>query len=508
MKTLITYILAAILILIGSLTFLYKHLYLHFPLKPKEQVESYVVEIKVSFSPRYNKSIKANLFLPQTNEDYLVVDENFLSRGFGLTTLTEDSNRQAIWTIRKASGVQTLYYRAVIKRNIDSLLTSKEQVPEIVLPEVTEAELNAINTIISVIQQKSADPNTFVTNLIANLNRTDDENIAFLLGRKPDEFKKIQIAKIILNYAKFPARFQNGIILERIGKKISIIPRLEVYFDKKWFSYDIKTGSLSLPMSYFPLWYGDSNLINVTGAEQPKYEIGVESFKEDAIIGLIESGKVAKPFLLDFSLFSLPIDTQAVYRVLIMIPVGAFVIIFFRTIIGIKTFGTFMPVLIGLAFRETQLINGIVFFIILIGAGLLVRFFLDKLNLLIVPRLASILTVIVLIMIFVSIISHKLGFESGLSVALFPMVILSMTIERMSVVWDELGAWQAFKQSISTIFCAAIAFFVMVNPLLEHIVFVFPEVLLIILAFNLILGRYMGYRLLELGRFRSLVKEI
>jgi hypothetical protein len=42
---------------------------------------------------------------------------------------------------------------------------------------------------------------------------------------------------------------------------------------------------------------------------------------------------------------------------------------------------------------------------------------------------------------------------------------------------------------------------------LEHLVFTFPELLLIILAVVLLMGRYTGYRLLELGRFKALTNS-
>jgi hypothetical protein len=38
----------------------------------------------------------------------------------------------------------------------------------------------------------------------------------------------------------------------------------------------------------------------------------------------------------------------------------------------------------------------------------------------------------------------------------------------------------------------------------KHLVFVFPEVLLLVLATTLLIGRYTGYRLMELFRFREL----
>jgi len=54
---------------------------------------------------------------------------------------------------------------------------------------------------------------------------------------------------------------------------------------------------------------------------------------------------------------------------------------------------------------------------------------------------------------------------------------------------------------------ASLAYLVMTYPPLEHLVFVFPELLLVLLGITLILGRYSGYRLTELFRFRALARE-
>ena len=42
---------------------------------------------------------------------------------------------------------------------------------------------------------------------------------------------------------------------------------------------------------------------------------------------------------------------------------------------------------------------------------------------------------------------------------------------------------------------------------LEHLIFTFPEMLLVILSIVLLAGRYTGYRLTELRRFRELSGE-
>ena len=209
--------------------------------------------------------------------------------------------------------------------------------------------------------------------------------------------------------------------------------------------------------------------------------------------------------IVDYSLLRLPVQVQAVYGVMLLVPVGAFLIVLLRNVIGVKTFGTFLPVLVALSFRETKLLAGIVLFVLVVGVGVGLRFLLDRLRLLLVPRLVAVLILVVLALLWISILSYQLGLEVGLSVALFPLVILTIAIERMSIVWEEVGAAEAIQQGVGTLIVAAISYQIMSLDSVEYLVVVFPEVLLILLALVLLLGRYTGYRLFELFRFRGLV---
>ena len=89
-----------------------------------------------------------------------------------------------------------------------------------------------------------------------------------------------------------------------------------------------------------------------------------------------------------------------------------------------------LPVLIALGFRETGLLWGCIFFSILVGLGLGIRFYLERLKLLVVPRLAAIVIVVILLLAILTVISFRLGFERGLSIGIFPIVIMTWTIER------------------------------------------------------------------------------
>ena len=103
------------------------------------------------------------------------------------------------------------------------------------------------------------------------------------------------------------------------------------------------------------------------------YHFAISRSAEMPVTAAIEGGRIRHPLLAEFSLFRLPLETQAIYQILLMVPLGVLLLVIMRNVIGVKTFGTFMPVLIALAFRETQLLWGIVLFCIVVGMGLAVR---------------------------------------------------------------------------------------------------------------------------------------
>ena len=105
---------------------------------------------------------------------------------------------------------------------------------------------------------------------------------------------------------------------------------------------------------------------NRSGSSEIWVAAGALSWCGAVTIAETQAAQIGSPFP-DMSLYGLPIRTQAVYAVLLMVPIGALVMVIMRNLVGIDAFGTFMPVLIALAFRETQLLWGIVLFTMLLS---------------------------------------------------------------------------------------------------------------------------------------------
>jgi hypothetical protein len=113
---------------------------------------------------------------------------------------------------------------------------------------------------------------------------------------------------------------------------------------------------------------------------------------------------------------------------------------------------------------------------------------------------------VIIIFAAIGIASHKLGWQSGHAVLFFPMIILAWTIERMSVLWEEDGPREVLIQGGGSLLTASLAYLVMISPNLEHLIFNFPELLLVLLAIIIMIGSYSGFRLLELGRFEPMTR--
>jgi len=113
---------------------------------------------------------------------------------------------------------------------------------------------------------------------------------------------------------------------------------------------------------------------------------------------------------------------------------------------------------------------------------------------------------VVLLMAALSLISYKLGVDQALTVTFFPTIILSWTIERMSILWEEEGGREVMMQGGGSLLVAVLAYLTMSVPVVEHLTFNFPELLISLLGVILLIGKYTGYRLSELYRFRDMAK--
>jgi hypothetical protein len=496
-------VLSLLLLAIGALIFTYKMLWLGYPPLPDLESEVWTVQVRLEVEPE-GGPVRMGLMLPSRSRGYTLSNENFISRGFGLTVDEELFRRRADWAIRNLPESKTLYYRAtLIPATRARRFAQKPAQAE--PPQLEEPYASALADIIEEVQAESADTESFAASILARINGAgNDENTGLFLSELDSPLDKIRLAQTLLAGAAIPTLQVHGVMLQADAQRAPLRTLLAVYDGDDWLVFDPRSGHQGLPADFMIWWRGNEELAVVSGARLQDVQISIKRRNESALDMATQRAQLENSRIAKISVLQLPVQTQNVYELLLLVPIGILVIVILRNFVGFSSFGTFAPVLIALAFRETELFKGILLFTLIVSLGLFFRFYLERLRLLLVPRLAAVVTIVVLLMTTISIISHQLGVETGLSVSLFPMVIISMVIERMSVVWEERGASTSIREGLGSLLMAALTYLVISLDILAYWVSVFPELNLVVLGIIIALGRYTGFRLTELIRFGSL----
>ena len=500
------YLISAILISIGlGLTF-YKYFFLHFPLSPGSVRTVWNIEAKISFNAG-NQEVSANLALPGIQGGHEILDETFASSAFQFDIENLDGQRRAVWTHENTAGPQQLYYSIQVTpglgRNKAYKTVGKPHMPvskPIWLPAQREAALS----IIKLAEEKLVAPDGFTLELLKILTGDQRVDDTYRLITSDQSISRSSMALKLLAEAGISAHVIRGVHLGNRTHNDPPVELIEVYESSQWQVYNPETAVVGLPDDFFVWQRGGPSMLDVVGGTQSKIRFSVLANVIPAKNIALKLAREKTVALVDFNIYSLPVEKQNVFKSLLLVPIGALVVVIFQIWIGVRTSGTFMPVLIALAFIQTTLLTGIAILIVLVGTGLWIRSYLSKTDLHMSARIGAVLIIVVVLMAGFSVASHKLGMDQALSLTFFPMVILAWTIERMSITWEEDGPREVAIQGGGSLLVAIVAYFAMTNSLIEHLTFNFPELLLGVLGIILLLGQYTGFRLLEFYRFRHM----
>jgi hypothetical protein len=493
-----------LLVLAGGGVAAYKSLVLGVPFWRGQQVYDWQIEARVSFLAT-GKSVKARLSLPATAVENLGGQESG-SLGYHYNIDKNLGEYTAVWSAENREDSQALYYRL---RLPESTRSGGEPLPATAVepgnPGHSGALGEAATRIVNSARALTSDPDSLFVAIFEQI-RSGDPTQEFTLVKNhyQKEYRSnasIQMGIDLLEMAGVPARIAYGVRLEEDGGSRAPLPLVEYFDGASWKVRDPADPGAVLDGRNMFVWHrGGGPLLDVTGGEGSRvaFTVSKERIPLASLTDLRDS-----PFLVS-TILGLPLSERAVFRYVVLIPLGAFVVVLMRNIVGVPTLGTFMPVLIALALLEIpNIYGGLIMFSVLIAAGLWFRFLLSRLNLLVVPRVAACVVIVTLLMMLMSVVGYRLGYSGGGQITLFPMIIIAWTIERMSLIWEEEGKRSALIQVAGSLVVAVLAFLFMKIGQIRYWAFYFPELLLVLLAGILLIGRYTGYRLSELIRFKT-----
>jgi hypothetical protein len=326
---------------------------------------------------------------------------------------------------------------------------------------------------------------------------------------KGDALAKSRLLVALCREANLPARLVKGLILERQGE-VPLHYWVEAWVENRWLPMcptNHHFGARRFPDNYLVLGFGDKPPVRPgRGFRLQRFRYIVEDQHNPHGVDAAPWPSTVKTFFRRISLHNLGPEEETLVKFLLLLPLAAVIISVFRTVIGIVTFGTFGPALLGLAFRDLHFLPwGIAIFVLIVLAGWGIRLLLDRYHLLLVPRFSALLTIVIALLVLGILVASAYGLGAHNFIKLLPLIIITHMIERFWTVDEEDGTRAAFQTLLGTVVVVATVSVAVSPKEVADWMIRYPETLGFVLAVQLLLGRYTGYRLTELFRFRDLV---
>ncbi len=291
-----------------------------------------------------------------------------------------------------------------------------------------------------------------------------------------------------------PAKLVGGLIMEETKKRTSHL-WASVFYQDEWIPFDILNGHFAhLPANYLELYHGDHFLISRSKGIDFDYQFVIESNYS------AEDNKLIAGFSLWNLINGLNLPLSAL-RGLLLLPIIGLILAIFRNVIGFKTFGIFLPALIGLALANNHLFWGLIVFAIVIATVALLHFPLQKMGLMHIPKVMVMMNLVIFTLLAIGVVSVYNEWTNLESSILIPIIILSITAERFAKTLVEENLKDASRLLLNTFLVAFICYPLFKANLLMGIFLTYPELYISTLGVTMVLGRWIGLRVSEYRRF-------
>jgi hypothetical protein len=480
-------------------------------------VTQYEVTYVLAFDG-HGGDVRIRSFLPSSDAHQTVSEERDLSSGLHLAQATEGANRVATWSAAEArDGSEIRHGFKVLARRIEYAIPPELPVPgsypasvaaqlrpekaiQVDAPEIAET-VERIGSGQGPLLERLRRIHELAAGLAPRpFKGTTDALTALRLGEASCNGKS-RLFVALARASGIPARLVGGLIMHP-GSKRTSHQWVEAWVAGHWVPFcPTNRHFAELPERYLVLYRGDESLFTHTRDINFDYRFETRS-------ALVPSPRARASFtFLDvwglFDRLKLPFS---LLRTILMLPVGALVVVLFRNVVGMPTFGTFLPALLAAAAGETGAWFGVLAVTIAVAAVAAVRWALQRLELLHSPTLAILLAAVVFSLVTTTLVAERLGVAPLTRASLFPIAVLAICAERFYLSLSEHGGRAAGKELAGTLAVMLACYVVMNSLALQVLVIGFPEVLFLVVAANVLLGRWVGMRLSEYRRFRGLLR--
>ena len=300
-----------------------------------------------------------------------------------------------------------------------------------------------------------------------------------------------------------PARLVGGVILEP-GVKQASHQWVEAEIGGEWVPFDPLNGHFAeIPANYLLLYRGDQFLFSHTRDINFDHTFRIRRLLVP-LSAMTREESAGRGWLAGVSRFIA--SNERISGVFLLFPLAALIVTFCRNVVGLRTFGVFLPMLVAAGCVYTGLFAGMLGFVGILAIGAATHRWFRGMRVLVVPRIAAVITVLTTLILLGGVLLSESASHRLALLALFPVVILSFAAERLQQMMEQSRVGELAWMMVWTVIVTLLCYLAFSSALLRGLFFRFPELLLVVLAVQLAVGRWTGIRASEYHRFLRLFR--
>jgi hypothetical protein len=166
-----------------------------------------------------------------------------------------------------------------------------------------------------------------------------------------------------------------------------------------------------------------------------------------------------------------------------------------------------VPVALSITLVSTGFTAGAVLLLTILLASTIARVILKKVRIMQFPKMALSIFVVAIFVFASLVLSARFGMLSVKQISIFPILILILLGEKIVSLQLTRSARETFMITVVTLILGLVGFFLLSWQLFRQAVILYPELILLLIPINIMIGRYFGLRLTEFIRFYALRRD-
>jgi membrane-associated HD superfamily phosphohydrolase len=192
---------------------------------------------------------------------------------------------------------------------------------------------------------------------------------------------------------------------------------------------------------------------------------------------------------------------------IILTPILALLVSLVRVVIGLPTLDMLVPIALSFALVAVGISVGLLVLLAILFASYVSKRMLSKVRIMFYPKRALSMVLLSLSVFAALSVGVAFGFERILSVSIFPILILMLLGDMIVSVQLHKSASETFTITSTTIIVALIGYVLATSGTVQNTLILYPELVLLVIPANLLIGRYFGLRVLEFVRFSKVTLD-